>query len=136
MISKRTFPDLWLLVAILGLLMTGIVIIYSAGDAWAKTKGMEDTGSFFINHIGKVGIGAFAMAIAMFIPPRIWKRYALPLLIFGVILCLLVHVPGIGKKELGATRWLRFPLVWQPSEFLRIVFALALAAYLDRNIAR
>jgi cell division protein FtsW len=126
---------MWLLGAIIGLLMIGIVIIYSAGEAWARTKGIDDPSAFFLSHIVKICIGIFGMLLVAMIPPHLWKRYALMLLIVGVVLTLAVHLPVIGKHELGASRWIRFPIVWQPSEFLRIVYVLAIAAYLDRNIA-
>lgn len=55
-------------------------------------------------------------------------------LLYGVtlFLMLLVLIPGLGSKFLGARRWLVFgPLIFQPSELLKITLAIYLAKWLQ-----
>lgn len=50
---------------------------------------------------------------------------------FGILLLVLVLVPGLGVKVNGQTAWLRLPVIgqFQPSEFVKIPVVLMLAKY-------
>ncbi|HCQ30824.1 TPA: putative lipid II flippase FtsW [Candidatus Collierbacteria bacterium] len=65
--------------------------------------------------------------------PILWiKKNAY--LLYGVtlFLMLVVIIPGIGSKFLGARRWLAIgPIILQPSELLKITFAIYLAHWLE-----
>ncbi|MEI7904384.1 MAG: putative lipid II flippase FtsW, partial [Candidatus Firestonebacteria bacterium] len=52
-----------------------------------------------------------------------YKRLAKPLFIAGVVLLLLVFVPGLGKEVNGAKRWIGISfLTFQPSELMKLIF--------------
>ncbi|KKT49503.1 MAG: Stage V sporulation protein E [Candidatus Collierbacteria bacterium GW2011_GWC2_44_18] len=82
-------------------------------------------------------VGIIAALITSNIPIPWIKKNAH--LLYGVTLLLmvLVLIPGIGSKFMGARRWLVLgPAILQPSELLKISFAIYLAKWLevDRNI--
>lgn len=79
-----------------------------------------------------VGVGAILFLAGFFIPYDFWKRIALPLFIFAVILMLFVHFSPFGANFGGAKRWLVIgPLSLQPSEVLKFSFIVYLAAWLS-----
>jgi cell division protein FtsW len=58
--------------------------------------------------------------------------FALPLMLISIVLLVLVFVPGIGVYLLGARRWINLGFtVLQPSEFVKLSFAIYLAAWLS-----
>jgi len=79
--------------------------------------------------LGLVG-GLIAGYVTFKIPYVFWKKYSLVLLIIGLILTVLVFVPGISLSHGGATRWVSFgPLSFQPAEILKIVFVMYVASW-------
>jgi len=81
--------------------------------------------------IGGVG-GMMALGITFFIPYRLWKKLALPLLIGSLVLLSLVFIPEMGRSYGGARRWLDLGLfTFQPSELLKLTFVMYLASWLD-----
>ncbi|MDP3941708.1 MAG: putative peptidoglycan glycosyltransferase FtsW [bacterium] len=56
--------------------------------------------------------------------------FAVPLLIASIVLLLLVFIPGIGIRALGAHRWINLHFfVLQPAEFVKLSLAIYLAAW-------
>lgn len=66
--------------------------------------------------------------------PVVWlKKYAHLFYGFTLVLMVLVLIPGIGSKLLGARRWIiAGPIVIQPSELLKISFAIYMAGWLQQ----
>jgi cell division protein FtsW len=63
------------------------------------------------------------------------KKYSPVLLLIVLLLNALVFVPGIGIKIRGGARWIGFSgFSFQPSEFLKPVFIVYLAAWLESQI--
>ena len=66
-------------------------------------------------------IGIVALIAAIYIPYKLYYKYALAIFAFGVILSLLVFVPGLGFSHGGGTRWLNiFGFSLQPGEILKL----------------
>ena len=60
------------------------------------------------------------------------KKVAFPLFLISYFLMFLVLIPGVGRAELGAARWLDVgPFSFQPSELLKISTILYLSALLS-----
>ncbi len=58
---------------------------------------------------------------ARFFPYLILRRYALFIFLFGILLCLLVFIPGLGFAHGGARRWIDLGITtFQTGEFLKI----------------
>ncbi|MDO8407810.1 MAG: FtsW/RodA/SpoVE family cell cycle protein [bacterium] len=78
-----------------------------------------------------LGLGFIALWAASAIPFALIKRAAPYLYVATLILTALVFLPGIGWSSGGATRWINLGFTtMQPSEFLKIGFVLAFAAWL------
>ncbi|EKD53015.1 MAG: hypothetical protein ACD_61C00183G0005 [uncultured bacterium] len=84
-----------------------------------------------------LGVGVVVALVTANIPIMWIKKNAFLLYAVTLFLMLIVLIPGIGSKFLGARRWLSFgPIILQPSELLKITFAIYLAHWLqiDRSI--
>jgi len=120
------------------LLLTGMVMVYSASIAYAE--GSSFTGHrahyFLARHVLSMGLGALAGYAAFQVPMQVWQRFALPLFLLGVVALVLVLIPGIGKSVNGARRWI--PLGFmnvQPSEIMKLLAVLYAADYTVRKAA-
>src|SRR5258706_8258539 len=77
-------------------------------------------------------LGAIVAAITANIPVIWLKKYAPLLYGFTIIMMIAVLIPGIGSKFLGARRWIIIgPIIFQPSELLKITLAIYLARWLE-----
>ncbi len=77
-------------------------------------------------------IGGFAgMWLSMRIPYLFWRKHAFYIFVGGLILTLLVFVPGLGFRHGGALRWISIgPLSFQPAEILKLAFVIYFATWL------
>ncbi len=122
--------DYPLLTAALALLLFGIVMVGSATmHRYAAAP------YFFVSrHLFAVMLGLVAGVIVMRIPIDRWERWGPLLYILGIVLLVLVLIPGIGRSVNGAQRWISlggFNL--QSSEFMKLFVMLYLAGYLTRK---
>lgn len=130
--------DPWLLWPAVGLLLFGLVMVYSASIAMAE--GSKFTGyssSFFlVRHAFFLLIGAVAGVMAFQIPVRFWQEIAPWLFVAGVVMLALVLIPHVGRSVNGAQRWVPLgPVNLQPSELMKLFSALYAADYTTRKLA-
>src|SRR5581483_84665 len=125
---RRYPPDLLLLVSVLGLLVVGIVMVYSASFIVAHND-FGDENYFLTRHLVFLTVGLILMGFLAGVDYHRWRRWAWPAMGLSVVLLLLVLVPGIGVEAYGARRWL--PPGIQPSELAKIALVLFLAAWLS-----
>jgi cell division protein FtsW len=124
-------PDRLLVATILGLTGFGVVMVFSAGAAFAaKTYG---DWTYFLKHESVYGAaGLVAFAIGMRLDYSIYRRLAYPLLFLSV--AMLAAVLKVGPAINGAVRWFRWgALSFQPSELAKFALALYLAVLLARK---
>jgi cell division protein FtsW len=139
--AKRTQPleHRLLLTAILCLLAGGAVMVYSASSARTLLENGGDGTAYLVKYLVYGAIGLVAMhAISKhgLVPAR---RYTKLLLLVAFVMVVAVHLPGIGIRVNGARRWLGAgPLVFQPSEIMKLALVLHCAAVLSArpHIAR
>ncbi len=125
--------DLPLLIAALGLLAFGFVMVASAsmtiGDNCCK-----DPFFFVLRHALALGLALAAGFAAFTVPVSTWERTGPWLFLAMVGVLGLVLVPGIGHNVNGATRWIPLgPLNLQPSEFVKLFAVIYIAGYLVRH---
>ena len=124
--------------AALLLAATGLVMVYSASIATAEaSRYTGHNAAWFLARHGVFLAVALSAAIAVFLAPvRLWQVLAPWLFMAGVVLLVLVLVPGIGREVNGARRWLATPLVTvQPSELMKLAAVLYAADYTVRKHA-
>ncbi|MBI4133487.1 putative lipid II flippase FtsW [Candidatus Uhrbacteria bacterium] len=130
--TSRAKPDLVLLALIAGLVVFGMVMLASASGPLGLARFGD--AYYFVKHQLLYGVvpGVIALLVMMRIPYRVWKRAALPLLVFSIVLLVLVFIPGI-RAEFGTARsWIQLgPFSMQPSEVVKLTFLLYLAAWLE-----
>ncbi len=123
--------------AAIGLLMLGMVMVFSSSIAIAEgSRFTRNQPHFFLmRHAIFVGVGVAAGLLAFRVTMRQWQQYAPWLFLGGVALLILVLVPGIGKEVNGAQRWLNLgPVNLQPSELMKIFAVLYAADYTARKL--
>jgi len=122
-LMTRIHLDGWLLLALLLLMGSGLLVLYSA------------TGSNLQATLAQAYRFIFALVVMVVvaqIPPRYMQRWAL--LVYLAALVALVAVLFLGSDAKGAQRWLVLGgLRFQPSELMKLALPLMLAAYLSKR---
>ena len=119
--------DRHILFPVLFLVGIGMVMVYSASSAVALTKFGSDF--FFLRKQALFAVaGIVALVICRHIPFKVYWHLTYPILILSMILLVAVHIPGIGYKAGGASRWIRIgTFTFQPSEFARLAMIFFMA---------
>ena len=111
-----------LLGAILLLMLTGLIVLYSASNG-----SLARTSSQLTSMLIALGV----MWIFAQIPPHYLSRLSVPVYVVGLLL--LIGVALFGEIVNGARRWLHVGVTRiQPSEVMKIAVPLMLAWYFDR----
>jgi cell division protein FtsW len=125
----------WCAIVLLGL---GIVMVYSSSIAIAeggRSTGFQPT-FYLVRHALFVAFSVVLAVIAFQIPMRLWQQAAPYLFIVGLILLVLVLVPGIGREVNGSRRWISLYVAnLQPSEIVKVFVVLYAADYTVRKAA-
>lgn len=128
--------DVWILILTAVLAGFGVVAIYSASYYVAETQYGDKW--YFVK---KQLIGFIGGVLAMLLCARFdyiklkGKRVRWIALILPMILLALVFVPGLGKTNYGATRWIGIGgFTLQPSELAKYGFVVFSAAYMSENM--
>jgi len=114
-----------LLCAVLMLMATGLIVLYSASDGTLTRVSAQ-----MVNMLVALAV----MWVFANIPPHFLMRLSLPVFFLG--LALLVAVAFFGDVVNGARRWLNLGVTRiQPSELMKIAVPIMLAFYFDRHEA-
>jgi cell division protein FtsW len=125
-------PDAWLLIATVGLLGLGLVMVFNASYFFAQDS-YGDPFLYLRKHLIALGAGLAALLTVSRVRLEWFERLAGPLFFGFAFLLVLVLVPGIGVSHGGARRWIGIgPFNFQPSEFAKT----AVVLFLARSIAR
>lgn len=131
---KQTYKKNWLLlVVVIGLCLFGMLVIYSASS---YSAGINYKDSFFF--VKKQAFGFVIGLALLFLASRFdyHKFGKLKWWVVGIsiVLLALVFVPGIGKSNNGANRWIGFGgLSIQSSEIAKFGFVIFAASYMAKN---
>ncbi len=113
------------LLAALGLLiMTGLVVLYSATDGnWSSV----------LAQVRNILVAFGFLWLVANIPLHYLMRTALPMYALGMVL--LIGVALFGEVSHGARRWLNIGVTIQPSELMKIAVPLMMAWYFEKHEA-
>jgi len=132
MIDRRLFIhfDWGLLGIVLLIASIGILNLYSV------TSNEETTGTpLYLKQVLWLAIGLGAMLVIAFVEYRFYTDFAY--IVYTTAVVLLILVLGYGIITSGAQRWVKMGLLtFQPSEFVKISFILALAKFFQRYPGR
>jgi rod shape determining protein RodA len=129
MIQKRGLRDFdWLL----AFLAIGIVCFGTIQIRYA-----QPTENYWVKQLIGLGIAVVAMLLVAFNDYRKLINIAPAFYIFGLLLLVIVLIPGIGLKINGQRAWIRVPGIgqFQPSEFVKVTTAMMLARYFGKHRA-
>ncbi len=121
-----------ILCAAVALLVALGLIMLASTSVWVR--GIENPYHFLTRQACMVGAGLIAAIIASRVPVERLRRLAPWVMGVSCILLALCYVDGIGIKEFGSARWIRFPIIgqFQPSEPSKMVVIFCLAAWFAR----
>ncbi|MBS4095275.1 MAG: putative lipid II flippase FtsW [Sulfuricella sp.] len=138
--AQHAKPDydralLWATILLLGF---GLVMVYSASIAIAandRHTGYQEA-YFLVRQGVYVLVGLAAGFLAFQVPLKIWQEFAPWLFLAGILLLLVVLIPGIGREVNGSRRWLSLVVVnLQPSELMKLFAVMYAADYTVRKAA-
>jgi rod shape determining protein RodA len=119
----------WLLVlGVAGLVATGLWAI--SGVTQFDVAG--DPHHYLQRQIVYVVVGGLALLVGVLIDPDMYRRYWRPIFIGTIGLIAIVLV--VGRAARGSTRWIDVGFfTFQPSEFGKLLFVLAIAGYITER---
>ena len=131
--TKKTTPDITLLILTFTLLAIGLIMVYSASAVWAEYK-FDDSFFFAKRQMLFAGVGIIAMFFIMNIDYWTWRTWAKVLTIICFVLLILVLIPGVGNMRNGSRSWIGIgAFSVQPSEFMKLAMIAFLAKFLSER---
>ena len=123
--------------AIAGLLIWGLVMVYSASIA--LNDGPRSTGfsqvQYLVRHTAALSVGFIAALLVFQISMDTWEKAAPWVFIVSIVLLIVVLLPFMGKSINGARRWISFGVFnFQPSELAKFGTLLYAANYMVRKM--
>ena len=130
---RRTHMDTWVLFCTIALVVTGIIMNYSASAVLSQEK--YGDGYYYLKRtIIFTCIGFAGMVFATKLSYGKYKRLVYLILATAFFLVCLVFVPHIGKTIGGGTRWISIgPITFQPSEAAKLAMIIFLAYSLEKK---
>lgn len=122
-----------IVICCLALTIFGVFMVYSASHITAlNTYG----NAFFFGRKQLLGvmIGIVGMFIMTRVNHKLFKKFYILAYIIGLVLLLVVFIPGLSKSSYGATRWIGIgSFNMQPSEIAKFCLVIFLSGFLCEN---
>jgi len=120
-----------LFLAVLGLLVIGIVMLFSTSAFARDSHG--DVYFFIKRQAIWFGVGLVVCIFAALTDYHLWQRTWWLLFALALVLLALCYVPHIGMRLNGSRRWIGWgPITVQPSELAKVAVIFFLAAWFSR----
>ena len=129
--AKRVGVDKWMFGSTVLLVVVGVLMVFSASAVMAGER-FGSPYHFFFRQLGWAIAGLAAMAVAMHVDYRRWKKPAIVFALLGVTALLLVAVFFLDRSH-NTHRWIRLGsfMSFQPSELAKPALILFLAFFLE-----
>lgn len=125
--------DLLLVISVLFLTFFGLFMIYDA-SSFVAFRDFADKYHYVKDQIFWIVLGLLALTGFSYFDYHKFYNLAIPILIISIGLLIMVFIPGVGIKILGANRWINLKFtVLQPSEFVKLALAIYLAAWFSNK---
>src|SRR3989344_4486644 len=125
--------DISLLFSVALLTFFGLFMIYDV-SSYVAFRDFEDKYHYVKDQSIWVILGFVGLLFFSNFNYRRLKLLALPILFVALTLLILVFVPGVGIRVLGANRWIDTGIfVLQPAEFVKLALAIYLAAWFSNK---
>ncbi len=100
-----------------------------------QIRNAQPTENYWVKQLIGLGIAVVAMLLVAFNDYRKLINIAPAFYVFGLVLLVIVLIPGIGLKINGQRAWIRVPGIgqFQPSEFVKVTTAMMLARYFGKH---
>lgn len=123
---------------VVGLLVAGVIMVYSASIALPDSPRFARYSSthFLVRHLISLAVAFVAALLVFQIPLRTWEGVSPWLFVGSIVLLILVLIPGIGVVVNGARRWISLGFMgFQPSEMAKFAVLLYASGYMVRRMA-
>ena len=131
--SKNKQLDFTFLFTLIILLAIGLIALSSASSYYALTE-YGDSSYYLVRQLIFAIAGIIVMLVISKIDYKQYKKWGYIIYIIGIVLMLLVFVPGIGSSAKGARRWLNLGLfTFQPSEIMKLALIIGMSTYIVKN---
>jgi len=123
----------WAALILLGL---GLVMVYSSSVDSAAASKLSNYESYYylVRQSIYILLGFILGYICFLIPIYFWQRTAPYLFILGLILLIIVLIPGIGREVNGSRRWISLIFFnFQPSEIVKLFTIMYASDYVLRK---
>jgi cell division protein FtsW len=125
--------DYALLVIVLGVMLFGLLMVYSSSFIYAQEK-TGDGFSFIRKQVIYAVLGTIALSVSCRLDYRKWSDWSYGFIAFAIGLLGLVMIPGVGTRVLGAQRWIKLgPFAFQPGELAKFAIIFFVASQLARK---
>ncbi len=123
----RTQFDMYLVLVVGVLLAIGLMMVFSTTFDWSYQV-YGDASTIFLRQVRSVGVGLVIMLLLALIDYRVWRKFALWMMI--VVIALLVALLATAPELFGAQRAF-FNGSLQPGELAELVTVIYMAAWLS-----
>lgn len=112
-------------------LVAGGGLIFASAVFGLLARGATHMSSVVFNHaVLGIGAGVIALLVTSRLNYKLWRRFALYIFVFGLIVTAAVFLPQLGFEHGGGRRWLSIAgFTLQPAEFLKTASIIMAAAY-------
>ncbi len=125
--QRHHHSDAILCITVAALILTGIVMVYSASAVYAMEE-HNDSFYFLKRQFLWLVLGLGTLWAAKQLDYRRWEEYTYPIMIVTLLLLCLIMVPGLGREMGGARRWISIGgFSFQPSELAKFTLILFIA---------
>lgn len=121
------------LAGLVGLMLLGVAFVYSATMAGDSAVGIALINQLWFRQIIYYALGIGAAIALCFVDYHTLARWSVVIYWATILMLVFVLIPKVGTVRFGARRWFDLGVfLFQPSEFAKLAFILAMANFLSR----
>lgn len=132
-LKRHNAGDLYIVLLVTILTIFGTIMIFSASYYYAISQ-YGSPYHYLIRQVIWAAAGSVAMWICSRIDYHFWASLWFIAFITGLVLLVLVMIPGIGSDAGGATRWIKLgPITIMPGEISKICIIVFITGYFSKH---